>query len=323
MRRDQREMQRASGRRRSPASLAVVFAMVLDLWSSPVVAQICVGDCDRDGQVTMAELVTSVNVALGRSSPAVCEGLDEGSGRVRVGTLVRAVLNAMNGCRDARLIRTQILASSLSASLANLFYLTFEAPVPLVSSLTCDNGAIATFECNVVEEVREIEIELQRCGGGYSPEISAASEDQVTGTLTWITPDVGCADMASILDPITITFSGIVERPGSESIFSLSDVILEMQYDGVSAFDTSVSGLVDSPCLGGSRMISGSMDIDFNPRCPQSGALALMPAEAPFAPVDSAIFAPTGVAIDLDTDGELEAEFATCDAPSIAVCPGF
>lgn len=59
----------------------------------------CAGDCSRDGQVTVDELIRSVAVALGRSAAASCERADrDRNGLVTIGELVAAVKAALDGC---------------------------------------------------------------------------------------------------------------------------------------------------------------------------------------------------------------------------------
>lgn len=59
----------------------------------------CPGDCDGDGQVTVDEIVTAVNIALGTAPLTQCPAADDnGDGNVTVDELVRAVSAALNGC---------------------------------------------------------------------------------------------------------------------------------------------------------------------------------------------------------------------------------
>ncbi len=59
----------------------------------------CVGDCDDDGQVTVAELVLGVDMALGRDTADSCRAMDEnGDQVVSLVELVRAVGSALEGC---------------------------------------------------------------------------------------------------------------------------------------------------------------------------------------------------------------------------------
>jgi hypothetical protein len=59
----------------------------------------CVGDCSSDEQVTVDELVTMVNIALGTAGIAQCPAGDSsGEGLITVDEILTAVNNALNGC---------------------------------------------------------------------------------------------------------------------------------------------------------------------------------------------------------------------------------
>jgi subtilase family serine protease len=59
----------------------------------------CAGDCNGDGVVTIDEIVTGVNIALGATPLSQCLSLDaNGDGLVTVDELLRAVSDALNGC---------------------------------------------------------------------------------------------------------------------------------------------------------------------------------------------------------------------------------
>jgi cysteine-rich repeat protein len=59
----------------------------------------CLGDCDDSGEVTVDELITLVNIALGTTDMAECDAGDADSdGEVTVDELVRAVHAALVGC---------------------------------------------------------------------------------------------------------------------------------------------------------------------------------------------------------------------------------
>src|SRR5215468_6171464 len=75
----------------------------------------CVGDCDGDDRVTIDEIVTGVNVALGSLSLDRCRSFDcDGNGEVTVDCLIRAVIGALNGCAPP------VTASSTPAATATL-----------------------------------------------------------------------------------------------------------------------------------------------------------------------------------------------------------
>jgi hypothetical protein len=59
----------------------------------------CVGDCKGDGQVTVDELLTMVNIALGNTAVTTCEAGDTNNdGHITVDEILTAVNNALNGC---------------------------------------------------------------------------------------------------------------------------------------------------------------------------------------------------------------------------------
>jgi hypothetical protein len=59
----------------------------------------CVGDCSGDGRVTVDEILTMVNIALGSAPLFDCErGDTNGDGQITIDELLTAVDNAVNGC---------------------------------------------------------------------------------------------------------------------------------------------------------------------------------------------------------------------------------
>ena len=67
----------------------------------PLCAARCQGDCDSDGRISIAELVTSVNILLGVASITRCDALILGGGSdVVVSDLVFARNGALYGCSD-------------------------------------------------------------------------------------------------------------------------------------------------------------------------------------------------------------------------------
>ncbi len=59
----------------------------------------CVGDCNRDGAVTIEEIVRGVNIALGNAGVELCPGFDRnGDGTVAIDEIVAAVGFLLNGC---------------------------------------------------------------------------------------------------------------------------------------------------------------------------------------------------------------------------------
>ncbi len=59
----------------------------------------CIGDCNGDGSVTIEEIISMVNVALGSTNVSVCLAGDaNGDGAITVEEVVAAVNQAVNGC---------------------------------------------------------------------------------------------------------------------------------------------------------------------------------------------------------------------------------
>ncbi len=59
----------------------------------------CIGDCNQDRQVGVNELVTAVNIAIGRTPLDACDAADfDEGGTVTVNELVQAVRAALEGC---------------------------------------------------------------------------------------------------------------------------------------------------------------------------------------------------------------------------------
>lgn len=67
--------------------------------TTPTRIALCVGDCDDNRNVAVSELVTGVNIALGRAGIEICSVFDtSGDGIVAVNELVAAVASALRGC---------------------------------------------------------------------------------------------------------------------------------------------------------------------------------------------------------------------------------
>jgi hypothetical protein len=67
--------------------------------TSPTETMECVGDCSADGHVTINELITLVNIALGTASINVCSNGDvDHDGLITVNEIVIAVNHAQSGC---------------------------------------------------------------------------------------------------------------------------------------------------------------------------------------------------------------------------------
>ena len=58
----------------------------------------CTGDCDGSGQVTVNELITLVNVALGNAQPTACVNGVLRSAAIDITLIIQAVNNALGTC---------------------------------------------------------------------------------------------------------------------------------------------------------------------------------------------------------------------------------
>jgi hypothetical protein len=71
----------------------------------------CVGDCNGNGEVTVDELVTMVNIDLGNEDVSSCTAGDaNGDGTITVNEIVAAVNNTLDGCEPA-LVATPTLTT--------------------------------------------------------------------------------------------------------------------------------------------------------------------------------------------------------------------
>jgi hypothetical protein len=59
----------------------------------------CVGDCDGAGEVTINEIITMVNIALGSQPVLACSAGDaDTSGTIEINEIIQAVQNSLNDC---------------------------------------------------------------------------------------------------------------------------------------------------------------------------------------------------------------------------------
>ena len=78
---------------------SAAFLIGLVLMVAPRAEASCAGDCGGDGLVTVNELITGVNIALGSVAATQCPSFDDnGDGQVAVNELVAAVSSALSGC---------------------------------------------------------------------------------------------------------------------------------------------------------------------------------------------------------------------------------
>ena len=83
-------------------AVATVVALCGAVWLTPRSAHaqpMCVGDCQGDGQVSIDDLITGVDIVLGTQPLSACPAMDvDQSGTVTIADLIRAVASALDGC---------------------------------------------------------------------------------------------------------------------------------------------------------------------------------------------------------------------------------
>jgi hypothetical protein len=92
-------------------------AMALALFVASVFfaqpSRACTGDCNGDGEVTINELISMVNIALGSSPLSSCAiGDANGDGEITINEIIQAVNFALSGCP------TQCTGAAIRISLA-------------------------------------------------------------------------------------------------------------------------------------------------------------------------------------------------------------
>ncbi len=84
---------------RYSTATGVAAAIVALCWPLPSAAQsACVGDCSDTGMVSISNLITGVNIALGSQPVSACEAFADAGGAVTISQLIQGVNNALNGC---------------------------------------------------------------------------------------------------------------------------------------------------------------------------------------------------------------------------------
>lgn len=90
--------------RAAARALAAVFtlAAVIAAATSAAPAQICTGDCGGNGEVTVDEVLTGLNIALGLRQVDECSAMDANQdGTVTVDEIITALTFALTGCPGA------------------------------------------------------------------------------------------------------------------------------------------------------------------------------------------------------------------------------
>ncbi len=82
----------------TPAMVLGLISLLVSVSATRAPA-VCVWDCSQDGEVTIDELLTLVNIGLGTAVVTACPAGDaDSSGDITIDEILRAVGNALNGC---------------------------------------------------------------------------------------------------------------------------------------------------------------------------------------------------------------------------------
>ena len=80
-------------------------------------AATCEGDCNGDGQVTVDEIITMANIALGNTTISACQSGDvTGNGQITVDKIIGAVNSTLNGC--SRPAQTEFVKGASQAAIS-------------------------------------------------------------------------------------------------------------------------------------------------------------------------------------------------------------
>ncbi len=87
-----------SSTRTSTMTLNPTPTRTVTLTPTETQALACIGDCNGDHDITVDQLLTLVNIALGDATPSTCaQGVPSGAS-VDVALIIQAVTNALRGC---------------------------------------------------------------------------------------------------------------------------------------------------------------------------------------------------------------------------------
>lgn len=87
----------------------------------------CTGDCSGDGEITVDEVITGVNIALGLANTASCGAMDSNAdGEVSIDEIVSAVNGALSGCTPV--LTTPTATATATPTQAEI------TPIPCTSS---------------------------------------------------------------------------------------------------------------------------------------------------------------------------------------------
>ncbi len=302
---------------------AVLASALLCGAAVPAAAQVCVGDCDGDGRVSIAELVVGVNIVLGLKDPAVCPAfaVGDGAGAVEVSALVTGVRNSLDGCPPGPTPTLSMTAErflgSVVAPLLEVVRVGASLP-PAVAEETivaCAFEGSAAIRCEPLGDGHRWMVSLSGCVGGFDGEASVELDgDMFTDSLAECSE--GPSDILAVGFEGTATLGTVVET------FSVWAPVVEGRSGSLSG---GLMGTVTADCLGGEISLSaqiGSLFIEPLAACPTAGMLEISRTGV-FEPgqFSRLTFTAGEVGVDVGGDGVVDAMFDSCGDPAVERCP--
>lgn len=148
----------------------------------------CTGDCGSDGFVTVDELITMVNIALGNIPMAMCKAGDaNGDEHITVDEIITGVDHALNGCVTPVSLELERTAGAASSILVALVTLLTDIPVfggdSGAAAVSAGGRAAALEPC---QDGGTLDVSCQASGGNSTLTTSWSNcriRDDVTGVV--------------------------------------------------------------------------------------------------------------------------------------------
>lgn len=224
---------------RTSISAILAAAVGLTLVTGRTEAQpACLGDCDGSGAVTVDEIITMVNIALGQGSVDSCPAGDsDGSGTITVDEIVSGTNNALTGCPPVggALGRRRFVMNPQGSNFTAVLAPGFEITLGAFRGQT--NGAI---------EDAFIEFEAGE------PDENGIALIDVTAASEYIFANASIANITLCVKPVLpVQSAGIVQCNGGQD-FSIETAIDHVAgrvgEDGFTPADcTALGGTLEGP----------------------------------------------------------------------------
>jgi hypothetical protein len=174
---------------RSGVRIVLTFVLtVLTAWAGTARGVDCIGDCDGDGVVSIDEIMTAVNIALGTADASVCGSL-AANGEVTVATILTAVDEALNGCPAGTMgaiSGTAVKGPVANATVSAMAIGSNGAPGAQIGSTVTDGSG------NFMMQVGNYSgpLMLQMTGGSFPDEATGTRMEMGTDMMTAAIPNM-------------------------------------------------------------------------------------------------------------------------------------